>query len=239
MWAVILLVATLSWAVSWEEFQRKYEEFLGKFRDYKPPSLSEDKKKKLEEDVKKVQENAQRSKGMFEIQNGQLKFKDNGTETNKANVGFGNGTAFYLLMSSSVPKNVWRNYADFVENAKLEDRVVFVLRGCVGGCTYIRPTLEFLQDILKDGNRERNIGLWIDPFIFRRFGVKEVPCLVMVKGDQLVDVELSPGRLDNLKARGKEWISCGDWSLGWHFKQLCEKSKEEDVCALARRYSPY
>jgi hypothetical protein len=237
MWAVILLVATLSWAVSWEELQKKYEEFLGKFRNYKPPGLSEEKKKKLEEDVKRLQENAQKSKGMFEVQGGQVKFK--GGNVGGVNVGLSSGTAFYLLMSSSVPKSVWRSYADFVENAKLEDKVVFVLRGCVGGCTYIRPTLEFLRDILKDGNRERNIGLWIDPFIFRRFGVKEVPCLVMVKGDQLVDVGLSPGQLDNLKVRGKEWISCGDWSLGWHFKQLCEKSKEEDVCSLARKYSPY
>jgi hypothetical protein len=230
MWAVILLVVALSWAVSWEEF-------LQKFRNYKPPELSEERKKKLEEDVKKVQENAQRSKGMFEVQGGRVRFK--GGNEGFANVGLSSGTAFYLLMSSSVPKSVWKGYADFVEKAKLEDRVVFVLRGCVGGCTYIRPTLEFLQDILKDGERERNIGIWIDPFIFRRFGVREVPCLVMVKGDQLVDVELSPGRLDNLKVRGREWISCGDWSLGWHFKELCEKSKEEDVCALARKYSPY
>ncbi len=237
MWLVILLAATLSWAVSWEEFQRKYEEFLERFRNYKPPSLSEERKKKLEEDVKKVQENTQRSKGMFEVQEGQVKFK--GGNMSSSNAGLSSRTVFYLLMSSSVPKSIWKNYADFVEKAKLEDRVVFVLRGCVGGCTYIRPTLEFLQDILKDGERERSIGIWIDPFIFRRFGVKEVPCLVMVKGDQLVDVELSPGRLDNLKARGKEWLSCGDWSLGWHFKQLCEKSKEEDVCSLARKYSPY
>jgi hypothetical protein len=237
MWGVVLLAVSFSWAVSWEEFQKKYEEFLQKFRNYKPPELSEEKRKKLEEDAKRLQENAQRSKGMFEVQGGQVRFK--GGNAGGVNVGLSNGTAFYLLMSSSVPKSIWRNYADFVERAKLEDKVVFVLRGCVGGCTYIRPTLEFLQDILKDGERERNIGIWIDPFIFRRFGVKEVPCLVMVKGDQLVDVELSPGRLDNLKVRGKEWISCGDWSLGWHFKQLCEKSKEEDVCSLARKYSPY
>jgi len=75
MWAVILLVVSLAWAVSWEEFQKKYEEFLEKFRGYKPPGLSEDKKKKLEEDVKKLQENAQRSKGMFEVQEGQVRFK--------------------------------------------------------------------------------------------------------------------------------------------------------------------
>jgi hypothetical protein len=230
MWVVILLVASLSWAVSWEEF-------LQKFRDYKPPGLSEDKKKKLEEDVKRLQENTQRFKGMFEVQEGQVRFK--GGNGSGVNAWLSGGTVFYLLMSSSVPKSVWRRYADFVENAMLEDKVVFVLRGCVGGCTYIRPTLEFLQGILKDGERERKIGIWIDPFIFRRFGVKEVPCLVMVKGDQLVDVGLSPGRLDNLKVRGKEWISCGDWSLGWHFKQLCEKSKEEDVCSLARKYTPY
>jgi len=236
MWAVILLVATLSWAVSWEEFQKKYEEFLQKFRNYKPPELSEERRKKLEEDTKRLQENSQRSKGMFDVQGGQIKFKG---ESGSVNAMLSSGTAFYLLMSSSVPKSVWRSYADFVEKAKLEDRVVFVLRGCVGGCTYIRPTLEFLQDILRDGERERNIGIWIDPFIFRRFGVKEVPCLVMVKGDQPLDVELSPGRLDNLKVRGREWISCGDWSLGWHFKELCEKSKEEDVCVLARKYSPY
>jgi hypothetical protein len=237
MWAVILLAVSLSWAISWEEFQKKYEEFLWKFRGYKPPEISEDRKKKLEEDVKKLQENAQRSKGMFEVEGGQIKFK--GGNVGGSNTSFSSGTAFYLLMSSSVPKSVWKGYADFVEDAKLEDKVVFVLRGCIGGCTYIKPTLEFLQDILKDGDRERNIGLWIDPFIFRRFGVREVPCLVMVKGDQLMDVELSPGRLDNLKVRGKEWISCGDWSLGWHFRELCEKSKEEDVCTLARKYSPY
>jgi hypothetical protein len=239
MWVLIFLFISLVWAVSWDDMQKKYEEFLERFKNYRPQSLPEDRKKKLEEDVKRVQEEAQRYKGMFEVRDGQLRFRGNEGLMSRSHIGFQRGTAFYLLMSSSVPKSVWKSYADFVESAHLEDKVVFVLRGCVGGCTYIRPTLEFLQDILKDGGRERNIGLWIDPFIFRRFGVKEVPCLVMVKGDELLDVGLSPGRLDNLKARGKEWISCGDWSLGWHFRELCEKSKEEDVCTLARKYSPY
>lgn len=239
MWVLMFLFISLVWALSWDDMQKKYEEFLERFKTYRPPSLPEDRKKKLEEDVRRAQEESQRYKGMFEVQNGQLRFRGDGGLMSRSPMGLQRGTAFYLLMSSSVPKSVWKSYADFIESAKLEDRVVFVLRGCVGGCTYIRPTLEFLQDILKDGERERNIGLWIDPFIFRRFGVKEVPCLVMVKGDELLDVGLSPGRLDNLKVRGKEWISCGDWSLGWHFRELCEKSKEEDVCTLARKYSPY
>ena len=99
----------------------------------------------------------------------------------------------YIFMSSSVPEEVWNIYMNYVLDKNIP--AVFLLRGCIGGCKYIRPTLEFIQRVLK----ERPLEVWIDPVKFKNYRVKVVPCVAV---------------------EGKEKLSCGDWNLEYHMREL-------------------
>jgi len=104
----------------------------------------------------------------------------------------------YVFMSSSVPETVWEAYMSYVDKKKLP--AVFLLRGCIGGCTRIKPTLEFFKKLLinEDGTpRYENVEIAIDPLLFRKYNIDVVPCVVY---------------------KGK--ISCGDWSFDYHLRRV-------------------
>ncbi|HHJ63344.1 MAG TPA: hypothetical protein ENJ61_00390 [Aquifex aeolicus] len=106
----------------------------------------------------------------------------------------------YIFISSSVPLEIWWRYAHYLLERNIPG--VFVLRGCIGGCRYIRPTLEFVQRFLTEEGRNEEglpVEVQIDPLKFRDYGVKVVPCVAL---------------------EGKEKLSCGDWSLEYHLKEL-------------------
>ena len=106
----------------------------------------------------------------------------------------------YIFISSSVPLEVWWRYAHYLLDRNIPG--VFVLRGCIGGCRYIRPTLEFVRRFLtEDGENEEGlpVEVQIDPIKFREYQVKVVPCVAL---------------------EGKEKLSCGDWSMEYHLKEL-------------------
>ena len=106
----------------------------------------------------------------------------------------------YVFMSSSVPLEIWWRYAHYLLDKNIQG--VFVLRGCIGGCRYVRPTLEFIQKFLtEDGENEEGlpVEVQIDPVKFREYGVKVVPCVAL---------------------EGREKLSCGDWSMEYHLKEL-------------------
>jgi hypothetical protein len=101
----------------------------------------------------------------------------------------------YIFMSSSVPREVWDVYIEEVVSRGLN--AVFLLRGCIGGCRYIKPTLSFIAEVLK----ERSVEVWIDPLKFREYGVGRVPCFAF---------------------EGRSRLSCGDWSIEHHLKVLAD-----------------
>lgn len=139
----------------------------------------------------------------------------------------------YILMSSSVPRVVWINYARAIEDYGLSDRAFLLLRGCIGGCRYIKPTLEFIQSIIAPSkDRQIRAEVWIDPLVFRRFSVQRVPCFVYTKADQLFNPELSPGLSENLKSKGFHAMSCGDWAFEYHLQELCKKGAKS-LCGIA------
>lgn len=106
----------------------------------------------------------------------------------------------YIFISSSVPLEVWWRYAHYLLDRGIPG--VFVLRGCIRGCRYIRPTLEFVHRFLTEEGRNEEglpVEVQIDPLKFRDYGVKVVPCVAL---------------------EGKEKLSCGDWSMEYHLKEL-------------------
>ena len=98
----------------------------------------------------------------------------------------------YLFISSSVPVSTLRSYAAMIDHARAE-QVVMVLRGFVGGMKKIRPTMNFIGEILKknqdcDFTQEKcesyQANIQVDPMLFQRFSIDEVPALVFLPDQQ-------------------------------------------------------
>ena len=113
----------------------------------------------------------------------------------------------YIFISSSVPMHVLRNYA--ADAGRLQDpNIIFVLRGFVGGAKYVKPTKNLVSDMLKrspdcDASAGKcetlSVSLQIDPALFARYGVSEVPAFVYVPNIQILDFDKSEGEIDSAK----------------------------------------
>jgi len=150
----------------------------------------------------------------------------------------------YIFMSSSVPMVTWNNYAEDIDKIR-DPNIVMVLRGCIGGCERIKPTLEFIQKIVVpkgfssvDTTREgweeelkkkaRRVQIWIDPLLFRYYRITEVPCIVYAKDVHPMD-ELSEGLKENLEGKPHYWKVYGDWKLSYMLEKLYEQSNARNV----------
>ena len=159
-----------------------------------------EKVQKYKEEVKPLAEKGKRKSEEWEIrrENGKMLVEKREKKAEKEE---GKGRKIYVFMSSSVPEEIWDTYMDFVLKKKLN--AVFLLRGCIGGCRYIKPTLVFIRKVLKD----RPVEVWIDPLKFRQYGVKAVPCVAL---------------------EGEKRLSCGDWNLEYHLRKLGRRADGED-----------
>ena len=92
----------------------------------------------------------------------------------------------YIFISSSVPIETLRNYAVQSDRAR-EDGIYMVLRGFVDGMEKVRPTLEFVRSIILEDKgcngqdcSTYGIGVMIDPLLFERYDIENVPAIVYV-----------------------------------------------------------
>jgi len=170
--------------------------------------LIERYKRELKPQIRNLLKEANETKEFFEYRNGTIHFdyegwvskleKKHSRRIEEAQ----RGGRVLILMSSSVPLEVWKNYVCFVEENKLP--AVFVLRGFVGGIkSGIKPTLNFVRKLIEGWScpgkiqKVHKIEIEIDPWAFRKFGIKEVPAVIY-----------------------KDKVSTGDWSLEWHLERL-------------------
>jgi len=121
----------------------------------------------------------------------------------------------YIFISSSVPKETLRNYARDLD-ALGQPRMSIVMRGFVGGMTKVRPTLEFFRGVLfKDDNCDPGkceayrAPILIDPLLFRRYGIEDVPAVVYARGVSVVDSTVSEGLGEGAET-GDYYILYGD-----------------------------
>jgi type-F conjugative transfer system pilin assembly protein TrbC len=88
------------------------------------------------------------------------------------------GEQLLIFISASVPRNSLRKLAR--QAARVD--APLILRGVVDGD--LPATAEFMHDILGDG--EPRARAMIDPTLFDRFGVKQVPAVVLIPGGACV-----------------------------------------------------
>ena len=206
-----------------------------------------EKAKKDQEAQKKALESYQRFKGQvlpkveewrqrITVENGKVKVLPKAREHHRETHGvLQEDERLYIFMSSSVPKAVWKGYAEDLDNLR-DPNAVMVLRGCIGGCRYIKPTLEFIQSIVApEGEEGKKLfaQVWIDPYLFRFYGIREVPCVVFARGVHPI-AEASEGTMRNLRGKPTWLMTCGDWALEYHLKELYKRTKAPSLKALIK-----
>ena len=133
----------------------------------------------------------------------------------------------YLFISSSVQLTTLRNYAAMIDRAP-SGKIIMVLRGFIDGMKKIRPTMEFIGEILKkdpacDLTKEKcdsyQVNIQVDPLLFQRFAIEKVPALAYLP--------ISEGDAEGKKA--EPIIVNGDASLDYLLEQINREAKSADL----------
>lgn len=197
-----------------------------------------------EEFQKKVSDEKERlAKEVFPDQLGQY-YKDVKVKADKqGTAGLKNSERIYIFISSSIPVQTLRNYAADIE--KLDDpNIVMVLRGFKDGMKKMKPTIEFSLsvlkkdpgcDIVKSGGECAlfNMGITLDPLLFRRYGIEQVPAVVYVPHLSVIDAAMSEGKEENAKA-GEYYKLYGDASLEYILETIQKETNSASLDGLLK-----
>ncbi len=157
--------------------------------------------------IENLKKEANEVKKFFYYENNKLKFNYEAylhylEDKHNKRILKNNKEKIYIAMSSSVPVDIWKRYICFVENNHL--KAIFVLRGFIGGIkSGIKPTLSFIKKLIEGWScpgslkTVHNVEIDIDPWIFRKSHLNQVPAVIF-----------------NNK------VSLGDYSLKWHLEKL-------------------
>ena len=108
--------------------------------------------------------------------------KDKGTISSEisSNQFLEHNEKIFIIISSSIQKHILKNYFETLQ--KVNTDVTFVLRGTIGGVKKIKPTLDWIQEILtKNDNTRYEYNVIIEPRIVSKYNIKQVPAVLYVK----------------------------------------------------------
>lgn len=139
----------------------------------------------------------------------------------------------YIFISSSMPLETIRNYAAAVSRMNDPKKIVLVMRGFIGGMQKIGPTTSFIADVLKEkascdlavGEQCSmvNANVLVDPILFRRYGITQVPATVYAKGVRVNIPDQSEGNND--VSVGAYWTVYGDATLEYNLDKIRNASQ--------------
>jgi conjugal transfer pilus assembly protein TrbC len=144
----------------------------------------------------------------------------------------------YIFISSSVAESTLRNYAADLDKLN-NSNISMVLQGFVGSMKHFRPTLDFVANVIKkdshcdltDQCETYRANIRIDPLLFRRYEIKQVPAIVYVPDMKINDSSLSEGLKDNAHV-SDYYIVYGDTSLEYAFELIYRQTKSRSVKGL-------
>lgn len=108
--------------------------------------------------------------------------KDKGTVSSEisSNQFLENNEKLFIVISSSIPKHILKNYFEMLQNVNTD--VTFVLRGTIGGVKKIKPTLDWMQEVLtKKDNTRYEYNVVIEPRIVNKYKIERLPAVLYVK----------------------------------------------------------
>lgn len=146
----------------------------------------------------------------------------------------------YVFISSSIPDDTLRAYVTMADKAK-EPNMVFVLRGLIGGAKQVGPTMTFVTDLLKkdpgcdikaDKCETYQANVQVDPLLFARYHVTQVPAVVYARNVQTVEgFGKSEGLTDEVPV-GDAFLVEGDASLDRLLEVINREAKSKTVEGL-------
>jgi type-F conjugative transfer system pilin assembly protein TrbC len=151
----------------------------------------------------------------------------------------------YVFVSSSMPLQTTRNYAAAIDKAS-DPNVVMVIRGFINGMDDISSTMLFVSRVLvKDlacGSNESRCptmkaNLEIDPLMFRRYQITEVPAVVYASNVQALNVGGSEGIEGNASVQ-QYYVIKGDAALDYHLDAInwdLHKSSLQELAEAMRK----
>ncbi len=150
----------------------------------------------------------------------------------------------YVLVSSSIPKDTLRAYVQSV-NQLQDHNVIIAFRGFIGGVKNYQPTVDYIESLLKQDTQCQNTinsqceyyqaSFNIDPLVFRKFQVNQVPAVVYVDNVQMQDPGKSIGLDKNLKAPVTSHIIYGDSTLKYALERLGKLTGQGKLTAMAEK----
>jgi type-F conjugative transfer system pilin assembly protein TrbC len=147
----------------------------------------------------------------------------------------------YIFISSSMPIATLKTYALEIEQIG-DKNITMVMRGFVGGMAKFGPTMEFCQKVLMlDPDCNVNdceairAQIEIDPNLFRKFGIKEVPAIVYAKNVNLIDPEQSAGVESNTKGNISGYRLYGAVPIDYALDKFYQESKSNNLKMLLSR----
>lgn len=147
----------------------------------------------------------------------------------------------YIFISSSIPISTLRNYAADLD--KLSDpNIIMVMRGFVHGMHLIKPTINFISNILvKDSNCNvfttrcdvYHLNIEVDPLLFARYRIETVPAILYARGVNSIDPDQSEGIKDNTSVADAYLVS-GDVSLEYALEKIRKASKSSQIANILK-----
>jgi conjugal transfer pilus assembly protein TrbC len=144
----------------------------------------------------------------------------------------------YVFVSSSIPIETLRTYATAIDKTQ-DPNIVMVMRGFLNGMDDINSTMNFVSRVLlKDPTCDgRNCPMFranleIDPLLFRRYKIEEVPSIVYASNVQLV----TPGGSEGIEGNAsvdRFYKITGDAALDYHLDVINKEVHEKSLSALA------
>lgn len=154
----------------------------------------------------------------------------------------------YLFISSSMPVETLRAYARTLDKAA-DTKITMVMRGFIGGASKALPTMEFIAKVLvkeqdcfdrsyrAGGSIECptfNTEVQIDPNLFTRYRINQVPAVVHATGVSMVDPTASEGLDDNTTVGGAT-VVYGDAAMDSILETMAEEGKSATLTAVVKR----
>ncbi len=142
----------------------------------------------------------------------------------------------YIFISSSVPVETLRAYVEDI-NKIGEPNIVMVMRGFIGGVKYAKPTQDFITALAKKNPRcnfkKEKCDFYasnviVDPLLFRKYNVSQVPAIVYAPNVVLKDSGQSEGKEGNVSVSDFFMLS-GDVSLSFALNSIYKESKSDSL----------
>jgi conjugal transfer pilus assembly protein TrbC len=152
-------------------------------------------------------------------------YKDPGKKDGKMQGRLRSDERIYIFISSSMPITTIRNYAEAVDN--LGGNITMVMRGFINGMRMVKPTMKFIEGILKKDEtcdlKSENcetfrLEVQIDPILFQRFGIQKVPAIVYAKGVNVLNTG-SEGIEGNVKV-DDFYVVYGDVGIPYAIRKI-------------------